>query len=371
MTLSDYLNPLSNDVISLPEGELGQQVVVNRGNLTPDLLNQGDIVLVGIPYHMNGELEYTGSADLVRKELYLLAGHDFRNGQIIDAGDLIPGRNLRETLFSLKELLGLLREKGVYVLLIGGSNILNIGVLMHCETILGKYSYTIVEPWLSLADYKQYRLVDFNLLHYFNLGSQSYYLTRNQKDWLETNHYETRRLGKIRSNPEESEPCLRESDGCSISINTVRYAEAPGQQHSYPNGLYNEEVCQVARYAGLADRLGIFGVFDYFPAEDRNRVTAKLIAQVLWFSIAGYLMRYREHPYADEHFQKFLVSLDDHRITFYKSEQTSRWWMEIPVKGKAGNQVFPCNRSDYDLACRDEIPERWLHAYQKLNFYQP
>ncbi|MGM0531216.1 MAG: hypothetical protein ACQER7_07685 [Bacteroidota bacterium] len=370
MNLSDYLDPLSNDLVSCPDWEFGQQVVINRGHLSLDLLNKGDIVVVGIPYHMSGQLEYTGSADLVRKELYLLAAHNSRNCKILDAGDLIPGRNLRETLFSLKELLGLLREKGVYILLIGGSGILNLGVLMHYESVLGKYSYTIVEPWFSLADYKKYHLLDFNLLNYYNLGSQAYYLTQNQKEWVETNHYETSRLGRIRSNPEESEPYLRDSDGCSISINAVKYADAPGQQHSYPNGLYNEEVCQVAKYAGLANFLGVFGVFDYFPSEDKNRVTAKLIAQVLWFSIAGYLMRYHEHPYSDDHFQKFLVSFADHRITFYKSERTSRWWMEIPGKGSTGSQVFSCNRSDYDLACQHEIPERYFHAYQKFNFYQ-
>lgn len=370
MNLSDYLNPLCSDLVSDPDGELGQQIIFNRGNISFESLSEGDIVVVGIPYHMNRQLEFTGSSDLVRKELYLLAGCNDCNSSIMDAGDLKQGRNVRETLYSLKELLGLLRDKGVFTLMIGGSDVLNLGILMHLESILGKYSYTIVEPWFSLAGYMEYQMLNFNLLNYYNLGSQSYYLTQNQKKWIQENHYEARRLGKIRDNLAETEPYLRDSNGCSISINAMKYSESPGQKHPYPNGLNNEEVCQLAKYAGLANNLGVFGVFDYFPETDSNRVTAKLIAQMLWFSIEGFQMRYHEHPYSDKHFQKFLVSLDDHKITFYKSERTSRWWMEIPGKDEIKNQVYPCNKSDYDMACHQEIPERWLHAYQKLNFYQ-
>ncbi|MCF8334969.1 MAG: hypothetical protein K9H65_00075 [Bacteroidales bacterium] len=369
MNLNDYLNPLKNDLIFDPDGELGKQVNFNRGNFSFDSLNKGDIVVVGIPYHMNHQLEFTKSVDLVRNELYSLAAHDSSDCKIIDAGDLKRGKNVKEILYSLKELLDLLREKGVFTLLIGGSNILNLGVLMHFESVWGKYSYTIVEPWFSLADYMPYDLVNCNLLNYYNLGSQSYYLTQKQQEWIKANYYETNRLGKIRGNLGETEPYLRDSGGCSISINAVKYADAPGQQEPYPNGLYNEEVCQLAKYTGLANNLEIFGVFDYSPAKDRNRVTAKLIAQMLWFSIEGYRLRYQEHPYSDDHFQKFLVTFDDREITFYKSERTSRWWMEVPGKEVARNQVFPCNLSDYEMACQHEIPERWLHAYRRLNFY--
>ncbi|MFP4619699.1 MAG: hypothetical protein ACLFM7_00155 [Bacteroidales bacterium] len=370
MNLSDYLVPLSSNFIAGPEGEFGQQVIVNRGHLSVDSLNKGDIALVGIPYFMNKELEYTGSSDLVRKELYLLAGYETCNCNIVDTGNLKKGENVRETLYSLKELLDLFREREVFTLLLGGSNIFNLGILMHYETVKGKYAYTIVEPWFSLVDYLPYQMLDFDLLNYYNLGCQLYYLNQAQKKWLETNQYESVRLGKMRGYPEETEPCLRDSDGCSISINAIKNAEAPGQLDSYPNGLYNEEVCQLARYSGLANNLDVFGVFDYYPERDRCGVTAKMIAQVLWFSIEGFLLRYHEHPYADQHFQKFQVSLDDHRITFYKSEQTFRWWMEIPDRKEGfSSYVFPCNHSDYEQASRHEIPERWLKAYQKLNFY--
>lgn len=369
MSLSDYLFPLSTTRVSKTGGELRHQLHINRGEISLEELNTGDVVLVGIPYQMNKKLEHSESVDLVRQEFYQLAGRESFKNKIVDAGDLRNGQDVKETLYSLKNLLGLLNDQGVFTLLIGGSALFNLGILMHFESVIGRYTYTLVEPWFSLAEFVEYGLVDFNLLNCYNLGNQSYYLTKPQEEWLRKYQYESLRLGRMRGHLEETEPYLRDSDGCSISIHALKNAEAPAQKQAHPNGLYNEEACQLARYAGLAGNLSVFGIFDYFPPEDKNRVTARLIAQMLWFTIEGYQMRYREHPYSDNHFQKFLVSLDDYKITFYKSERTSRWWMEIPHKDRARNQVYPCNQSDYDTACRHEIPERWLHAYQKLNFH--
>jgi arginase family enzyme len=369
MNLSDYLFPLSNSRIPETGGEFCQQLHFNHGEISLEKLNKGDVVFVGIPYQMNKKLEHSESADLVRQELYQLAGREAFKNKIVDAGDLRQGKNVKETLHSLKNLLDLLNGQGAFTLLIGGSALFNLGILMHLESVLGRYTYTLVEPWFSLAEFVEYGLVDFNLLNYYNLGNQSYYLTKPQKEWLRKYQYEALRLGRMRGYLEETEPYLRNSNGCSISIHALKNSEAPAQKQAHPNGLYNEEVCQLARYAGIAGNLSVFGIFDYFPPEDKGRVTARLIAQMFWFAIDGYQIRYPEHPYSDNHFQKFLVSMDDHNITFYKSERTSRWWMEIPHKDRRRNQVYPCNQSDYDTACRHEIPERWLLAYQKLNFH--
>ncbi len=370
MNLSDYLYPLNSSRESGRACELHHQLHHNRGEISLEELNKGDVVLIGIPYQMNKGPEHSESAALVRQELYILAAQDALKNKMVDAGDLVQGQNVKETLYSLKNLLDLLNERGVFTLLIGGSGLFNFGILMHLESFLGRYTYTLVEPWFSLAEYAEYGMLDFNLLNCYNLGNQSYYLTKPQKEWLRKYQYESLRLGRMRGHLEETEPYLRNSDGCSISIHALKNSEAPAQKQAYPNGLYNEEACQLSRYAGLAGELSVFGIFDYFPPEDNNRVTARLIAQMLWFTIEGYHMRYHEHPYSDGHFQKFLVNLDDHKITFYKSERTSRWWMEIPDKDKDRNQVYPCNQSDYEMACRHEIPDRWLNAYQKLNFHK-
>ena len=67
--LEDYLNPLKKQFISNPQGELGQQISFNRGALSMNGFNKGDIAILGIPYHVSHQLELLNSADLVREEL--------------------------------------------------------------------------------------------------------------------------------------------------------------------------------------------------------------------------------------------------------------------------------------------------------------
>jgi arginase family enzyme len=367
MNLNDYLNPPS--ISSFPEGEFGKEVVAGSHNNKVNALSYGDIVLIGLPgLRQDNILEFDGSADLIRKELYAFSKPDKINFNFYDSGDLKQGNDIRDTLYQLSNLLVSLREKGVFILLVGGSGIQNLGVLKGYERLRENYTYTIIEPRFSLTDFLEYDIINFQKLNYINLGSQAYYLTEKQVKWLDQNRYESIRLGNIRGKTELGEPILRSSEGCSLSVNVIKHSDAPAQKKPSPNGLYAEEACQLARYAGLSDNLSLFGVFDYYPSGDTGGVTARLIAQLLWFAIEGYQLRSPEHPYSNAHFQRFSVNFDDYRLIFYKSEQTSRWWMEIPVKGNSTNPVLPCSKADYDMACKQELPARWLHAYQKLNF---
>jgi len=54
-----------------------------------------------------------------------------------------------------------------------------------------------------------------------------------------------------------------------------------------------------------------------------------------------------------------------------KSKKSDRWWMKVPCKKtknrKKGYQLVPCSYSDYALACKDEIPDRWMKAFLRLS----
>jgi hypothetical protein len=57
-----------------------------------------------------------------------------------------------------------------------------------------------------------------------------------------------------------------------------------------------------------------------------------------------------------------------HDITFLKSKKSERWWIRIPddhLKYKT-HQLFPCSYKDYQLALKEEIPQRWWKAYNKM-----
>ena len=65
--------------------------------------------------------------------------------------------------------------------------------------------------------------------------------------------------------------------------------------------------------------------------------------------------------------------VEDDELIFYKSLKTGRWWIEIPFLPDVNNKLkkhtlLPCMHSDYLLATKGEIPERWYKAYRKNSF---
>lgn len=72
-------------------------------------------------------------------------------------------------------------------------------------------------------------------------------------------------------------------------------------------------------------------------------------------------------------YNKFMVKLSNQReeLIFFKSKKSNRWWMEVEcatsVKAKyERHYLVPCSHEDYEQALEDDIPDRWLQAYQKL-----
>ena len=69
--------------------------------------------------------------------------------------------------------------------------------------------------------------------------------------------------------------------------------------------------------------------------------------------------------------KKYIVEFDEveYELIFWKSKKSDRWWMELPYgdKEKYGRQqLVPCSYSDYMKACDEELPDRWMKAFDKL-----
>ena len=83
---------------------------------------------------------------------------------------------------------------------------------------------------------------------------------------------ELMRIGDVRKDIHLTEPLFRDSDVAIFDISAVRQSDAPGTICPSPNGFYGEEICLLARYAGISDNMKTFGLFDVDPDLDsRNR----------------------------------------------------------------------------------------------------
>lgn len=387
MNILDYCNPVALD---RPASQHLSDKAVFCRNIhinTPDTpvrdLGSVDIAILGVEEDRNASrLGSSASPDLVRNELYQL----FRLNpglKITDLGNLKCGATVQDTYFALRDVLLELNDNKIITVIIGGSQDLTYGIYLAFEKLERKFSFTTIDSRLDMGIIddrikpESYLIPILSrkkelLFSYSNIGHQTYYVDQADLDFLKDNFHQSIRLGELRPEISKVEPILRDSGFASLDLNAIRQADAPGCTHPSPNGFTGEEICQISRYAGLSPALRCFGIFNHLPASDRDGQTAALGAQVLWYFMDGVEQRKEEHPLsAPDAFKKFIVSHNDtdHDIIFYKSLETDRWWFEVPVirQSKTRHVLISCSAEDYQTACNQEIPDRWLNAFQKLN----
>ncbi len=332
-----------------------------------------EIVIVGCG-EWRGAAEdavYCNSADAVREELYRMY-YWHKDIAIADAGNIREGASVEDTRAALLTVLWEIHEAGKIALVIGGSHDLTL----HQYEVFKKAGKNAV---VSVAD----MLIDLDetetvtsgsflmdmltatpnyISHYSHIAFQSYYAHPKMLETLDKLRFDFFRLGKVRENVEEMEPVLRSSNMLSIDMNVVRHCDAMSVTEGSPNGLTGEEICQLTRYAGMATDLTSLGIYNYDSSKDVHHMTARLLSQMIWYFVDGYLVRKSEVKLTDrDEFIIFNVAFTEVTTTFLKSKRTNRWWMALP------NQVFvPCSYNDYLLASSDSIPERWLREQERL-----
>jgi hypothetical protein len=165
-----------------------------------------------------------------------------------------------------------------------------------------------------------------------------------------------------------AEPVFRNTDVLSFDLGAVKHSEAPGGNSFSPNGLRSEEACQLAKYAGLSNRLKVFGLFELDTEKDRDNLTAKLAAQIIWYFIEGFTARNNLHPNEDDNCIMYQVEVKyiDKPLVFYKNQETGQWWLQINSLDNKPNFIA-CSEKEYTQASNDEIPGLWLNYMQKLD----
>jgi hypothetical protein len=150
-------------------------------------------------------------------------------------------------------------------------------------------------------------------------------------------------------------------------MNAVQSSYSGNNKEFSPNGFTGKEICALARYAGISDKVTSFGIFNF----NSNTNEVVLITQMLWYFIEGFCFRSNEYPFGTkEHYIKYIVLIEDEELVFYKSNITGRWWIEIPFLTNVNNKLkrntlLPCMHEDYLAACEQEIPERWWKAQRR------
>ncbi|MCK4745770.1 MAG: formimidoylglutamase [Bacteroidales bacterium] len=386
MDLNGYFDPVSLERPPFEYLEDGEAFSHYISVHTPDQpireLDNHQVAVVGVPEDTNAFIKGSKDApDEVRSKLYQLRKIN-RNLRIYDLGNIKNTGSVNATYFALRDVILELMERNIITIIFGGSQDISRGAFLALEKHEGLHQVLTIDSMLDFSSEKDTlnsrnylnQLMDPSMNERFsftNLGHQAYFVTENQLNELERSYLESIRLGEARKNLQAAEPLIRDSEFIGIDLGAVRHADAPGASIPSPNGFFGDELCQISRYAGLSEQVSIMGFFELNPVSDTNGQTAHLTAQAVWYFLEGLSHRISENPVdTPEHIKKFIVNLNaaGHDIIFHKSTISERWWMEIPVKNPVTGYNFfvSCSYEDYQLACNQEIPDRWWRYLHRL-----
>ena len=382
----DFLTPIdeniSNDSSLRSDVKIGNNIQIHtHQNGFPDL-DDVSIAILGVKEGRRAVGNKGCGEDLsnIRKEFYKLFPGNW-SANIADLGNVEKGNTVEDTYFAVSQISQSLLKKNIIPVVIGGGQDITYATYraydqleqtVNLVSVDSCFNIGSIDEELTSASFLNKIIMESpnNLFNYSNIGYQTYYNSQEEISLLQNLYFDAYRLGEARD-LKIIEPVMRDADIVSVDISGIKQCDAPGNGNASPNGFYGEDVCAIARYAGISDKVTTFGVYEYNPRFDSGKQTASLIAQMIWYFIEGYNSRAKDYPFATkESYQKFIVLLeDDDPINFYKSNKSGRWWMEINLitdnKYKR-HALIPCTYQDYTKAMEQQIPSRWFKAQQKL-----
>jgi formiminoglutamase len=379
-----FFQPVNEDYLP-KENTLGDKMKIHFQDNFPEL-GKGGMAIFYVPEFRNGNKRFVGrQEDSFRPYLYQLFEGFSWSFPINDLGTLMPGETIQDTYFAVANVVAELVKNDILPIVIGGSHDLTFGLYKGYEKLEQLINICSVDSRLDVGT-TQEELNDKTfvghlllqrpcyLFNYANIGCQAPLVGKGELELFEKLYFDVCRLGEFNTDRKRSEPHLRNTDILTIDVEGVRSSDFPTEKGNNPNGFYADQICQIAKYAGLSDKLTSFGVFNLHPEED-SPSASDLVAQMIWYFIDGVSQRKGDFPVGTKKdYLRFVVHLDDFsedEIVFHKSNKSERWWMEVPYPMSEGQKylrhhMVPCDHEDYELAMKNEIPDLWWKTYQKL-----
>ncbi len=370
--ITDFLDPVNRHYLShdegYGEGQIGNVISVFEESM-PNL-EEADIVLVGCGEQRgDGSGIYSLAADVVRAQFYSLY-YWHKEVKIADVGNIKCGASLTDTYAALRTVLTELIGIGKKVVILGGSHDLTLAQYDSYIWLNRIIETTVVDAMIDLHMDSPLRSKHFlmdmltgepNFIrHYNHIAFQSYFVNPGMLETMDKLRFDCYRLGVVKEHIDEMEPVLRNTGLLSFDISAIQRSAAPSNYLS-PNGLDGEDACQLSRFAGMSPALSSFGIYGYTVENDIQQLTAKQIAQMLWYFIDGIWQGKHEALLVQrDNFVEYNTAFAEIDTVFLQSKKTGRWWMQLPDKS-----YIACSYQDYIQASSNEIPERWLRAQER------
>ena len=382
----NFLSPVSDSVLAhnelLSAQALGRKLRIHSAQHGIPDLEGVNVAILGVLENRNN-VNYIGEEfqlNDIRKSFYGLFPGSW-NTTIADLGDINKGESVEDTYFALKTAISLLVSKDIIPVILGGTQDLTYANYRAYDALIPMVNIVNVDAQFNLGDstkpIKNNSFVGkiildqpYNLFNYATIGYQTYFNSQEEIDLMDNLYFESYRLGAVSKDVTIVEPVLRDANIVSIDLTSVKGSEVSLKQKYSPNGLDGKEICSIARYAGISNKVSSFGIYEYKASKD-DELTAMLVAQILWYFVEGVNYRVKDDDFSDDkNYQKYITLVESEELVFYKSNKTGRWWIEIPFLAEVNNKLkrhtlLPCMHQDYIDACNNKVPDRWYKALQK------
>jgi hypothetical protein len=378
----DFFTPINDGLITAAGNKIGSSLQLHRADKAFPDLEGVKIAIFGVLEDRLDE-NRTGDPfnfDGIRQEFYSLFPGNWHL-KVADLGDIQKGESVEDTFFAVQSAVSQCLKKGVIPVVLGGSQDLlyaqyraydGVDSMVNLVNIDSRFDLGDADKPVSNISYIGKIVVTkpYNLFNYSNLGYQTYFNSQDEIELMERLFFDAYRLGEVNSDIKIVEPVMRDANIVGIDLGAVSGGALGNYRLKSPNGFDGKEICALARYAGISDKVSSFGIYEYkdelnFPS------THMLIAQMMWYFIEGVNFRKNENTIsAKKEFIRYQVPVDDEVLIFYKSPVSGRWWIEIPFISPANNKLkrhslLPCTQGDYLDACNQIIPERWYKTKRK------
>jgi formiminoglutamase len=380
LNISDFLSSVSLREISHNEdykaGQIGKTISAygvhtDTGREEFPDLDDVQVVIVGCGEQRGSGLihGHSEAPDLIRRQLYSLY-YWHSDVKIADVGNIKEGSLYTDSYAALRTVVHELINDEKTVIILGGSHDLTLsqygaytdnGKAIEASCVDALIDLNIDSPFRQENFLMEMLTSEPNYIrHYNHIAFQSYYVNPQMLETMDKLRFDCYRVGSVKENIDEMEPVIRNSSLFSFDISAIAHTYAPANFVS-PNGLNGEEACVLMRYAGMSPNVNSIGIYGYESGHDKEDLTAKQIAHMIWYVLDGRSRGKREAELDQkDSFNEYHIAFAEVETTFLQSKKTGRWWMQLPNKS-----FIACSYKDYLLASSNEIPERWLRAQER------
>lgn len=355
MDIKLFFDPVGfyNDFESnLDTDQLGKQIKINQDGSA--IFANIDIVIFSIAD------EYTS----LRKTLYQLKKGE-KNYKVLDLGVLRPGESLHDTSDRLAAVIEFIINKKKTPLVIGDSHAYSFGQFKGYENQSRGIKISNIDSIMDVDEGEVlnqsnhlFKIITHQpgyLRVFSQIAFQQYLNAPSVVNVFEKLAFGKYRLGELREDITQIEPVLRMSDMVSFDMAALSGTVFQSKADQNPFGLQLEEACQLAWYAGHSDQLSSMSFLGYKEVESQS--DHMVLATMLWYFIEGYYHKIKDEDFEGSGYTKYAVMVEQENVTldFYKHNISGKWWMK-----DANDFTVACSYDDYDLACKGELPPRWL-----------